>query len=333
MLKTIAIVFNLKKKNAKDDSFAEYDEIETIDALCNELKAFAASVVRIEQTPNIIKDIIKAKPDFVFNIAEGINSGRARESQVPSILESLNIPYSGSDPVTLGIALDKYLTNIVLKSAGVPVPFAFAVKDEADFCSHRNIFKNKKNFILKPCWEGSSKGIFLDSVVCDFKGFKKKALYIISKYKQPALVEEFLEKDEITVGVCGNKHPFLLGMMRIVPVDKGNKLFLYSQENKRDWQTKIRYESKSAINKKIQKLVEEYAIKAFTALELRDIARIDFRLDKFNIPRVIDVNPLPGLSPVYSDLPIVCKLENKNYSYLVRTIILEALKRNKLKTV
>ena len=330
MLKTIAITFNLKKKNAKDDSFAEYDEIETIDALCKELKAFATSVVRIEQTPNIIKDILKAKPDFVFNITEGINSGRARESQVPAILESLNIPYSGSDPITLGIALDKYLTNIVLKSAGVPVPSAFVIKDEKDLKSYKKFFKQKKLFIVKPCWEGSSKGIFLDSVVCDFKRFKKKALYIISKYKQPALIEEFLEKDEITAGVCGNKQPYLLGMMRVVPVDKSNKLFLYSQENKRDWQTKIRYEPKCTINKKIQKLVESYAIKAFMALELRDIARIDFRLDKFNIPRVIDVNPLPGLSPAYSDLPIVCKLENKNYSYLIRAIILAALKRNGL---
>jgi D-alanine-D-alanine ligase len=330
LLKTIAITFNLKKKNTKDDSCVEYDEIETIDALSNELKTFATSVVRIEQTPNIIKDIIRTKPEFVFNIAEGISSGRARESQVPSILESLNIPYSGSDPIALGIGLDKYLTNTVLKSAGVPVPFAFIVRDEADLCSHRSIFKNKKKFIVKPCWEGSSKGIFIDSVVCDFRGLKKKAFYIISKYRQPALAEEFLEKDEITAGVCGNKQPYLLGMMRIVPVDKGNGIFLYSQENKRDWETKIRYESKSAIEKKIQKLVREYAIKAFVALELRDIARIDFRLDKFNVPRVIDVNPLPGLSPAYSDLPILCKLENKNYSYLIRKIMIEALKRNRL---
>ncbi|MFA6282037.1 MAG: D-alanine--D-alanine ligase, partial [Candidatus Omnitrophota bacterium] len=290
-------------------------------------KIFAASVIRIEQTPRIIKNLLKAKPDFVFNIAEGINSYRARESQVPSILESLNIPYLGSDPIALGIALDKYLTNIVLKSAGIPVPFAFVVKGEKDLQPCKKFFKKKRLFIVKPCWEGSSKGIFLDSVVCDFRSLESKALYIISKYKQPALIEEFLERDEITAGVCGNKPPYLLGMMRIVPVDKDVKLFLYSQENKRDWQTKIRYEPKCAIDKKIQKFVEEYAIGAFRALELRDIARIDFRLDKFNIPRVIDVNPLPGLSPAYSDLPIICKLENKNYSYLVRRIMVEALKR------
>ncbi len=329
MLNKIAITFNLKKSGAKDDSFAEYDEIETIDALEKELKFFAHSIVRIEQTPDIIKNLIKEKPDFVFNIAEGINSGRARESQVPAVLESLNIPYSGSDPIALGIALDKYLTNIILKYAGVPVPFAFIIKDKGTLPCYKNIFRNKKKFIVKPRWEGSSKGIFSDSVVCDFEKLKEKFFYIVSKYKQPALVEEFLQKDEITVGVCGNAEPVILGMMRLSQAN-GKGLFLYCQENKRDWQAKVKYESKNSIPKKIQKIIKENAIKAFTALELRDVARMDFRLDKNNIPHVIDVNPLPGLSPIYSDLPILCKLENKNYSYLIKKIMSETLKRNRL---
>jgi D-alanine-D-alanine ligase len=330
MLKKIAITFNLKR-NTKDDSCAEYDEIETIDALSCELKAFAVSVIRIEQTLDIAKDIIKAKPDFVFNITEGVGCSRARESQVPSVLESLNVPYSGSDPITLGIALDKYLTGMVLKSSGVPVPFALAVNGEADLHRCKNIFKKKKLFIVKPRWEGSSKGIFLDSVVSDFKALKKKTLFIISKYKQPALVEEFLENDEVTVGVCGNRKPYLLGMMRIAPVKESNEPFLYSQENKRDWQVKIKYEPRSFVPAGARKLIEKYAVKTFTALGLRDVARIDFRLNKNNLPHVIDVNPLPGLSPAYSDLPIMCKLESKTYSYLIGKIMVEALKRNGLK--
>jgi len=330
-IKKIAIIFNLKKEGVKDDSCEEYDEIETIDALSKELRALAPYVFCIEQSKNLAKDILKVNPDFVFNLAEGIGSKRARESQVPCVLESLNIPYSGSDPIALGVTLDKYLTNIILKSAGIPVPYAFTAKDESQLRFLKNIFKHNKLFIIKPRWEGSSRGIFLNSIVSGYDELKKIAGFIFKKYKQPVLVEEFLENDEITVGVCGNHTPFILGMMRVAAKLKSDKPFLYSQENKRDWQTKIKYEPQGSIKKSIQKAIEKYAIEAFKALELRDVARIDFRLDCNNIPKIIDINPLPGLSPYYSDLPIVCELHGKNYSYLIRTILKEALKRNKFK--
>ena len=332
-IKKIAIVFNLKKKGLKDDSCEEYDEIETIDALHKELETFAPLVCRIEQSKNLAEDILKVKPDFVFNLAEGIGISRARESQVPCILESLNIPYSGSDPITLGVTLDKYLTNIILKSAGIPVPCAFTVKDESQLHCLKSIFEHNKLFIVKPRWEGSSRGIFLNSVVSNFSELKKRANFVFRKYKQPALVEEFLEDDEITVGVCGNKFPFVLGMMHISPKFKSDKPFLYSQENKRNWKEKIKYEPQSSIKKSIQEAIKNYAIKAFKALELRDVSRIDFRLSNRGIPKIIDINPLPGLSPSSSDLPIICSLNGKNYSYLIKTILHEAFKRNSLKLV
>lgn len=330
-IKKIAIIYNLKKKGLKDDSCEEYDEIETIDALSKELKAFAPYVYRIEQSKNLVADILKVNPDFVFNLAEGIGVGRARESQVPCILESLNIPYSGSDPIALGLSLDKYLTNIVLKSANIPVPCTFTIKDSSQLPCLKGIFKKDKLFIVKPRWEGSSRGIFLNSIVSDYDELKERSGFIFKQYKQPVLVEDFLENDEITVGVCGNQLPFILGMMRVVAKFKSDKPFLYSQENKRNWQEKIKYEPQSSIRKNIQKVIEKYAIEAFRALELRDVARIDFRLDCKNIPKIIDINPLPGLSPYYSDLPIICKLKGKNYKYLVKTILQEALKRNNLK--
>ncbi|MFA5008786.1 MAG: D-alanine--D-alanine ligase [Candidatus Omnitrophota bacterium] len=326
-IKKIAIIFNLKKKGLKDDSCEEYDEIETINALAKELKTFVPFVFRIEQSKNIVRDILKAKPDFVFNLAEGIGLARARESQVPCILESLNIPYSGSDPTALGVTLDKYLTNTILKSADIPVPCAFTIKEASQLNCLKNIFKKNKLFIVKPRWEGSSRGIFSNSVVSNLGELKERAVFVLKKYKQPALIEEFLEKDEITVGVCGNHPPFILGMMRVREKFKSASPFLYSQENKRDWQEKIIYEPQSSIEKSTQMLIEKYALKAFRELELRDIARIDFRLDCANIPKIIDINPLPGFSPYYSDLPIVCKLAGKSYSYLIKVILQEALKR------
>ena len=332
-IKKIAIIFNLKKKGLKDDSCEEYDEIETIDALHKELKTFVPFVCRIEQSKNLVEDILKVNPDFVFNLAEGLGASRARESQVPCILESLNVPYSGSDPVALGLTLDKYLTNIILKEAGVPVPRAFTVENISQLPCLKIIFKKNNLFIVKPRWEGSSRGIFLNSVVSNFNELKERANFIFRKYKQPALVEEFLENDEITVGVCGNRFPFILGMMRVAEKNKSGTNFLYSQENKRNWEERIKYEPQSLIEKSIQKAIEKYSVKAFKALELRDIARIDFRLNGANVPKIIDVNPLPGLSPYYSDLPIICKLNGKNYSYLIKTILHEALKRNSLKLV
>jgi D-alanine-D-alanine ligase len=332
-IRSIGITFNLKKKGTNDDRHEEYDEIETIEALKTELGSFGFKPILLEQNKNFTKDIIKAKPDFVLNIAEGIGDTRARESQVPCILESLNIPYSGSDPLSLGITLYKYLTNCILKSRGIPVPLMHMARCEKEIKYLKGIFvtKTKRLFIVKPRWEGSSKGIFLNSVVDNFKKLKERAVYIFSKYRQPALIEEFLEKEEITVGICGNKLPRILGMMKISALDKTQKFFLYSQENKRDWREKIKYEPQASIPRKTQRLIENYAIKSFMVLELRDIARIDFRLDKYNAPKIIDINPLPGLSPHYSDLPIIYRLKGKNYTDLIKNILKEAFLRYGLK--
>ncbi|MEI8350152.1 MAG: ATP-grasp domain-containing protein [Candidatus Omnitrophota bacterium] len=324
--RTIGIVFNLKKKGAADDSCEEYDEFETIEALAGEIKKLGFSPLLIEQGHNLSQHLLKVRPDFVLNIAEGIGTGRSRESQVPSILESLGIPYSGSDPISLGVALDKYLTSFILKAAGVAVPLAYTINNIAAAVSLKSLFAKKKLYIVKPRWEGSSKGIFLHSVVSSFEAFRKQAQHIFSAYKQPVLVEEFLEGSEITVAVCGNRKPRLLGMMRIMPRQE-TKCFLYSQENKREWKTRIIYEPQSSIVSGLKRAVAETAMRAFTVLELRDIARIDFRLNSKGVAHIIDINPLPGLSPLYSDLPIMCKLQGRSYSSLIRVILQEAFRR------
>ena len=328
---TIAITFNLKKHLSSADEDEEYDEIETIEAIKQEIESLGFGVVLLEQDKHFMRNLMIQKIDFVLNIAEGKGKSRSRESQIPCILESLNIPYSGSDPIALGIALDKGLTTQVLKAKGIPVPQSYVVGNIDDIETLPNIFKGNKRFIIKPRWEGSSKGIFLNSLVGDFKELKEKVSKISNCYNQPALVEEFLDNDEVTVGVCGNEQPFILGMMKIMPRNTSKYPFIYSIENKREWKEKIKYESKSAIPEKIQKRIERSAIDVFSALELRDIARIDFRMDKNNIPKVIDVNPLPGLSPVYSDLPIMIRLSGETYSSLIKTILEVSFRRCGLK--
>lgn len=327
-IKTIGIAFNLKKKGASLDEEEEYDEIETIDALKEELEKLGFKVSLFEQGNDFAEKVRAKKPDFVFNIAEGIGSSRGRESQVPCVLESLGLPYSGSDPISIGITLDKYYTGLFLRSYGVPVPAMYMVKDPENVLSFKKIFDGEKRYIVKPRWEGSSKGIFLHSVIKHHKGLEKTAGEVIRRYKQPAIVEEFLEGEEITAAVHGNSSAKVLGMMKITPTDVAQKDFLYSIETKREWRKKVRYEPETKIRAKVSAAIRKYAVEAYKALELRDIARIDFRLDTRGVPKIIDINPLPGLSPIYSDLPIMHRLNGGTYSELVRVILREAFKRH-----
>lgn len=326
LIKTIGITFNLKAKGVSDGC-EEYDEIETIASLKKEIEALGFKVRLFEQGESFLKEISDNRPDFVFNLAEGRGNFRGRESQLPAVLESLSIPYSGSDPISLGITLDKYLTNRLLRSANIPVPEMFMVKNMEELENLGNIFTGGQLFLVKPRWEGSSKGIFLNSLVSNFDDLRKRVENIFLKYQQPALIEEFLEKDEITVGVYGNRVARILGMMKIVPKDRTCDNFFYSFEVKQDWQNKVKYEPQESILESIQKLVQLCALRAYRELELKDIARIDFRLDSQNKPRIIDINPLPGLSPLCGDLPILYKLSGGNYNDLIKLILQEALSR------
>ncbi|MFA6636897.1 MAG: ATP-grasp domain-containing protein [Candidatus Omnitrophota bacterium] len=323
---SIAIVYNLKDKTRTDDLHEEYDEIETIEAIRKELEIAGASVFLAEQTADLAADLIGIKPDIVFNIAEGIGKTRSRESQAPCVLESLDMPYTGSDPISLGITLDKYLTNTVLEKAGVPVPKAFTAGNALDVKKISGAFCREGRWIVKPRWEGSSKGVFDDSLAFSQEDLYGKAVRVLETYEQPVIIEEYLPGDEITAAVWGNDLTEIFGMMKISPRNREGE-FIYSIEQKRDWRKKIVYEGEDVIPGDVSGKIRERAADAFKALSLRDIARIDFRVDAKGEPRVIDVNPLPGLSPVYSDLVIMCRLSGKSYGELIRGILSRALDR------
>ena len=328
-IQTIGIAYNLRKKLGEDDGEEEYDSIETIDYLVLELEKYGFNVIRLEQDTSFCKNIITKKPDFVINLAEGIGSTRGRESQVPCLLESLGIPYSGSDPIALGITLDKYLTNRLLNDAGVLVPDIHLITCDEDLSALDNIFTKQKRYILKPRWEGSSKGIFSDSMISSYEQLCGKVMDIIERYSQPAVLEEFISGAEITAGVIGNnKTACAIGMMKITPAGGDDKDFVYSLEKKRTWRETIKYHPESSIGGALKVDIRNISVKAFNALELRDVARIDFRVGEDNIPRVIDINPLPGLSPEYSDLPILSKLNGGFYSALINDILTASFSRN-----
>ncbi|MBU1044016.1 MAG: ATP-grasp domain-containing protein [Candidatus Omnitrophica bacterium] len=325
------ICFNLKRET-NSDSDEEYDEIETIEFLQKRLENLGFEVILAEQDQDLFAKLNGNKLDFVLNIAEGKGKTRSRESQVPCLLEWLNIPYYGSDPAALALTLDKWLNYIVLKNSSIPVPRMYTISDLQQLQSLSIPFDGRK-YIIKPRWEGSSKGIFDDSVISSMDKCRDKVNFILTEYHQPALVEEFVENEEITVGLCGNQELEILGMMKISQ-NQQKETFVYSIENKRDWQAKIKYErAEEVIADKTLKLLRQYAMAAFKVLGLADVARIDFRVDNQGVPKIIDVNPLPGLSPKYSDLMLISQLHNKKFVDVVDKILNISLKRNNIHTL
>ncbi|MCM8812386.1 MAG: ATP-grasp domain-containing protein [Candidatus Omnitrophica bacterium] len=326
-IRRIGITYNLRREHSGGDCDEEYDEIETIEFLQRQIEKMGYTAVRLEQDETVFARLRSEKPEFVLNIAEGRGKTRGRESQIPCLLEWLQIPYFGSDAIALGIALDKYLANVMLKHAGVPVPDMVMAAGPADLKRQAAGFDGRR-FIVKPRWEGSSKGIFSDSVAADYSAIEKKTAFIREQYGQPALIEEFLPGDEVTVGVYGNAEPMIVGMMRISPRHTANAFFVYSLEHKRAWQEKIKYEkAEEILPRETTQMIKAFAQAAFRALELKDIARIDFRLDAAGVPKIIDINPLPGLSPNYSDLMLMCGLHRRDFSVFVQELLALSLAR------
>lgn len=325
----ISVVYNLKKTpdpSEPDDKYEEYDPISTVQSVADTMSSFGFDVSLCEQDENFFDSLREQAPSFVVSLAEGRGSARGREAQVPSILESLDIPFWGSDSVSLALALDKLLTSRTLAGENIPVPLAVSFRTEEDLDKIPSLFEKNDRFVVKPRFEGSSKGIFTDSVAHNAQEMEEKILRLWGRYSQPALAEEYLPGDEITVGILGNEKPQVAGMMRISPRTPGDE-FLYSLEEKRNYIERIRYEGPETILPALRQSLGNSALAAFSALELRDMARIDFRLDSYGVGRIIDVNPLPGFSPVYSDLPILHRLSGGNYEELLRFILNSAFSR------
>ncbi len=329
----VGIAYNLRRQaevGQPDDLYEEYDCMDTVRSISGEIERYGFETCMLEQDENFLEKIFQNKPGFVFNIAEGVGGTRGREAQIPSILESIGIPYSGSDGVSLSITLDKYLTHKILSSSNIRVPAFYHFAAEEDFENSEEIFDYHELCIVKPRWEGSSKGVFKDSIAQTHEEMKDKVRRIWKMYKEPAIVEEYLPGDEITVGIMGNGTQKVLGMMRIVPLHKEEGHFLYSLQHKREWEELIKYQGPETIPDHVRKALSDAAKKTFKVMDLRDVARIDFRLDTNGIPRVIDVNPLPGLSPRYSDLIILHRLSGGEYKEIIRGILKESFHRNNL---
>jgi D-alanine-D-alanine ligase len=322
----VGLTFNLKRvkpqPTGENDQEAEYDSRDTIDQLRKAIESFGHEVVELEATAELPVVLSNTRVDVVFNLAEGIR-GRNREAAVPALLEHLGIPYSGSDAAALCLCLDKVLAKKLVHQAGV------LTSAHVQMSSAKDPLPKGWRFpaVVKPVAEGSSKGVLPTSVAHNEAELRELVQGVVTRYQQPALVEEYLPGREFTVGLLGEDRPRVLPPMEIVFNPAAGDFPLYTLEHKLAWVDAVRYEVPAKLEPKLQRELERAARAAFKALGCRDVARIDFRLDAEGRPSFIECNPLPGLSPGWSDLCLIASAAGIEYHALVGEILAPAIRR------
>lgn len=315
------------------DTYAEWDTWETIHAVKTALETYH-NVQLIEADHDAYEKLKKCQCDIVFNIAEGFN-GISREAQIPAMLEMLNLPYTGSDPLTLSICLDKARTKEILSYHKIPNA-KFILVDRLD-----QIKDIRLNFplIVKPVGEGSSKGIYSSSFVNNEKELSREVKRITIEYNQPALIEEFLSGREFTVAIIGNdSEAEVLPIIEISYKDFPSDFVpIYSYEAKWILDTREKpldvFSCPAKLDSLLERKIKQTALQTFKVLRCRDWARIDIRLDKNNIPNIIEINPLPGILPHPEDnscFPKAARTMGLSYNEMINKVLYAAAKRYNL---
>jgi D-alanine-D-alanine ligase len=308
------------------DEFAEWDSPVTIAAVEAALSKLG-KVVRIEATEEFPERLRAIRPDIVFNIAEGFH-GVNRESHVPAMCEFFGIPYSGSDPFTLTLCLDKARAKETLSFHGIPTPRFAVVENLADL--DERTFSLELPLFIKPLHEGSSKGITDGNLCRDRDHLLAQTKFLLENYHQPVLVEEYLPGQEFTCGVLGNGDEAtvlpLVGM-NFEALPKG-ALPIYSYDAKFVWDRPERpleiFQCPAKISRELQSAIERVVLDAYRVLGCRDWARIDVRLDGAGNPNVLEVNPLPGILPDPADnscLPKAARAAGIGYDELIQSCL------------
>jgi D-alanine-D-alanine ligase len=344
----VALLANLKANAPKFDGMAEdqWDDLDsekTINSLVTAIRAGGNYCEFFEGDITVIDNLAKYQPDICFNICEG-HFGDAREAQIPALLEMLRIPYTGSKVMTLSLALDKPMTKRVLAYHELPTP-AFQTFERVDEPLNEDMLFP---LFVKPSREGTGMGVSGKSIVNNETELREQVSYTHERYKQPALVERFISGREVTVGVIGN----LIGpVARRLPTDEaapriqsGLRFFppmevnlqpfedsdiVYSNRLKVDLADQLDYICPASLDDEMVDELNWLTAAVFRVTGGLDVSRVDFRLDAEDNwkPNILEINPLPGLSPGVSDLVIEAAAEGVDHTYLVNMILDTALKR------
>ena len=337
----IGLLFNMKPlakidAGAPADALAEYDSIATIEGLEAALRAGGHRVTRLEADESLLDTIRQTRPDICFNIAEGLR-GDARESQAPALLEMLGIPYTGSKVLTHAISLDKAMAKHVWRDHGLPTA-PFQVLRAGDEPLRPEL---TYPLFVKPVREGSGMGIDEHSVVHDEVELRRQARWLLDAYHQPVLVETLLPGREFTVGVIGNRgrprtrgdgfynargyHVFPVLEIDVSPATSAGSP--YGSFLKSERPLDLDYLCPAPIDPALAAEMQALAQDAFEAIDSLDVARVDFRLGADGRPNLLEINTLPGLNPVYSDIVMAARAGGVEYERLIDEILLLAAER------
>ena len=319
---TIGLTYDLRDdylaRGYSLEETAEMDKPETIEGLERALAALGHRVVRIGSAEQLVCALAAGgRWDLVFNIAEGL-FGRGREALVPALLDAYRIPYTFSDPLVMALTLDKALTKTVIRAAGLATAPSARLHDAAEAGSVDLPYP----LFLKPVAEGTGKGISARSRVGSPAELREVAADLLARFGQDVLVETYLPGREFTVGLAGcGAGAEVLGLMEVHFTDPAAERAIYSYETKADYENRVRYR---VPRDAAADAAAALALACWRALGCRDAGRIDIRCDAAGAPNFIEVNPLAGLNPVHSDLPILCRLNGIPFEALVARIVREA---------
>lgn len=304
---------------------AEFDRPETIDAIEHSLGLLDHQTDRIGNVRQLVTRLAAGdRWDLVFNICEGLR-GRAREAQVPALLDAYDIPYTFSDPLIMALSLDKGMTKTVVRAAGVPTPDFAVITTESDIAQVQLPFP----LFAKPIAEGTGKGITPASKITSPAGLRSVCQDLLARFRQPVLVERYLPGREFTVGVWGSGcDAEVIGTMEVLLLDAA-EAEVYSYVNKERSEELVEYQRRRAEDDPQVSEAERVSLAAWRALSCRDAGRIDIRCDDQGRPCFMEVNPLAGLHPEHSDLPILCGKCGISYQTLIRRIMDSASQRVK----
>jgi len=321
----VGFVYNLKRNapTVEGDQEAEWDPPKTINAIREAIEHQGHVVIPLEANETLPQRLSDAHVDVVFNIAEGFR-GRTREAQVPALCDMLGIAHTGSDATTLAVSMDKGMTKDLFLRNDVPTPMSQLFWTSKERLDKRMIFP----LIVKPNAEGSSKGIRSTSVVYGEDDLRPVVKEAITKYGAPVLVEQYITGREFTVALLpGDSGLRVLPPLEVVFLDNTVTHPVYSFDIKQDWDKNVRYDCPAQIDKKLEKQLATVARRAFKALGCRDFARVDFRVSADGIPYVLEVNPLPGLTPNFSDMCLIANACGITYEDLIACILKPAVRR------
>jgi len=345
----VALIANLKKnapifEGMSEDHWADLDSETTVNALVEAIRAGGHTCEFLEGNISLIDTIQKFAPDICFNISEG-HFGDGREAQVPAILEMMRIPYTGSKVLTLALTLDKPMTKRVLHYHELPTPPFQVIERKDEPLNVDMVFP----MFVKPSREGTGMGVSAKSIVHDESELYEQVNYVLERYQQPALVERYIDGREVTIGVIGNlrgpvakRIPHDEGAPRIQsglrffpPMEVDLEPFtgldiVYSNRLKVELADKLNYLCPAPIDD--EDLIDDlnwYTAAVFRVTGALDVSRVDFRLDIHDNlkPYILEINPLPGLSPGISDIVIEAQAEGIDHTELVNMILDTALRR------